>query len=398
MLWSRLLVLSPGEESIRLQDVVGFSQTVGSVIAALEKSEPAITNLQSDDVAAYRAIRGELSRWSGPIHTMVMNTTNHQRGLLLETAAARSGTFWQVIGYFIGILVLGTILILFLILQNRETRKLLSRAGEVEIRANDASNHLMHAIESFTDGFVLFDQDGRLQICNERYLTIFPKVADLATPGRSVEELARQSALRGHLWLRGVGVETWLDAHLKLFAQDESFEEQRLNDGRWIHVQGRKTNDGFHAVVYTDVTEMKHREAELAENTKRLEIALEKEVELSSMKSNFVATASHEFRTPLTTIFSAADLLHHYSDKMDEAQRLNYLEEIKREVSEMTRLLDDRHPVGAQTRSRHVFVQPGKGRFRIFVAQSRAGVAKSRRQQPRHQAEHRMRNFRCPDR
>ena len=93
-------------------------------------------------------------------------------------------------------------------------------------------------------------------------------------------------------------------------------------------------------MFYTDVTEMKHREAELAENTKRLEIALEKEVELSSMKSNFVATASHEFRTPLTTIFSAADLLHHYSDKMDEAQRLNYLEEIKREVSEMTRLLD----------------------------------------------------------
>ena len=135
--------------------------------------------------------------------------------LLLETAVARSGTFWQVIGYFIGILVSGTILILFLILQNRETRKLLSRAGEAEIRANDASNHLMHAIESFTDGFVLFDQDGRLQICNERYLTIFPKVADLATPGRSVEELARQSALRGQLWLRGVGVETWLDAHLK---------------------------------------------------------------------------------------------------------------------------------------------------------------------------------------
>ena len=95
------------------------------------------------------------------------------------------------------------------------------------------------------------------------------------------------------------------------------------------------------AVIYSDVSEMKQREAELAENSKRLELALETEVELSSMKSNFVATASHEFRTPLTTIFSAADLLQHYGDQMEDAEKLNYLEEIKQEVGEMTQLLDD---------------------------------------------------------
>ena len=339
--WSRLLVLNQGAESKRLREVDALSQTVARVIATLEKIEPKILNLQRNDAAAHGAIRDGLTALSGPIHTMVLNTTNHERGLRIETASARNDVFWQVIGYFIGILVSGTILILFLIWQNRETRKFLTRANEAEIRANEASTHLMHAIESFPDGFALFDQGGNLQICNARYKACYPKIADMATPGRAVAELAREAFIRGQFWESGVGVEEWVRDHLKLFALEESFEEQRLGDGRWIHVKGRKTSDGFNAMVYTDVTYMKLRESELAENSKRLEVALEKEVELSSMKSNFVATASHEFRTPLTTIFSAADLLHHYSHHMDDSQKLTYLVEIKKEVGEMTRLLDD---------------------------------------------------------
>ena len=311
------------------------------MIATLEKIEPDIVNLLTEDVATYQMLRADLLALGGPIHTMVLNTTNHDRGLRLETATARSDIFWQVVGYFIGILVSGTILVLFLLRQNRETRSLLARATEAEQQANEARTHLIHAIDSFTDGFALFDQDGRLQIWNERYLKSYPKIAGFAAPGRTVEELSREAYRRGQFGQIEAGIEEWVREQQKLFNLNERFSEQRLSDGRWIHVKGRKTSDGFNAIVYSDVSEMKQREAELAENSKRLELALEKEVELSSMKSNFVATASHEFRTPLTTIFSAADLLQHYSHQMDDITKLDYLEEIKQEVGEMTQLLDD---------------------------------------------------------
>lgn len=69
--------------------------------------------------------------------------------------------------------------------------------------------------------------------------------------------------------------------------------------------------------------------------------ALEKEKELTELKSRFISMTSHEFRTPLTTIQSSAELLENYSHRWTEEKKLSHLLRIQTSVEHMTTLLND---------------------------------------------------------
>lgn len=74
---------------------------------------------------------------------------------------------------------------------------------------------------------------------------------------------------------------------------------------------------------------------------KELQKSIEKEQELSKMKTQFVATASHEFRTPLTTILSSAFLLENYTGTELENKKTTHINKIKQSVNNLTDLLND---------------------------------------------------------
>lgn len=63
--------------------------------------------------------------------------------------------------------------------------------------------------------------------------------------------------------------------------------------------------------------------------------------ELGTLKSRFVSMISHEFRTPMSTILSAAELLEHYGQQWDADDRLAQLQLIQNTVQHMTQVLDD---------------------------------------------------------
>jgi signal transduction histidine kinase len=74
--------------------------------------------------------------------------------------------------------------------------------------------------------------------------------------------------------------------------------------------------------------------------------ALEKEQELSELKSRFVSMTSHEFRTPLSTILSSAELLQHYQHSLTEEKKHKHLQRIQTAVHHMNQLLNDVGAIG----------------------------------------------------
>jgi signal transduction histidine kinase len=74
--------------------------------------------------------------------------------------------------------------------------------------------------------------------------------------------------------------------------------------------------------------------------------ALSKEKELSDLKSRFVSMASHEFRTPLSTILSSASLAAKYVDTSEQEQRNKHIQRIKSSVSNLTNLLNEFLSIG----------------------------------------------------
>jgi len=69
--------------------------------------------------------------------------------------------------------------------------------------------------------------------------------------------------------------------------------------------------------------------------------ALQKEKELSEIKSRFVSMASHEFRTPLSTVLSSASLIGRYTKEEEQINRDKHIKKIKESVKHLNDLLED---------------------------------------------------------
>ncbi len=90
-----------------------------------------------------------------------------------------------------------------------------------------------------------------------------------------------------------------------------------------------------------EVDKRKAIQRDLERYQKELAVALEKEKELNQLKTRFVSMVSHEYRTPLTVIYTSAELLEQYFRSADEEKHEMHLDRIRTSVNGMTSLLED---------------------------------------------------------
>ena len=96
-------------------------------------------------------------------------------------------------------------------------------------------------------------------------------------------------------------------------------------------------------IEYSNELEQKvaERTHDLSVSEAKLEKALEKERELNELKSRFVSMASHEFRTPLTSILASSDLIKIYNQRGDLEKQKKHIDRIKSSVNNLTSILND---------------------------------------------------------
>lgn len=204
---------------------------------------------------------------------------------------------------------------------------------------------LQAVIDHIPDIITVQNRQGYVQLVNQYTAQCFD-TTPAALVGKTISELA----LKPHEIARlGQLTDEVLTRQQALFVSDGRLGE-RDYQANLIPLAGASAADDQVLIVAADITE--RRAAEVA-----LQKALETERELSELKSGFITTASHEFRTPLAIILSTIDTLRAYRHKLADAQINLRLERIADQVHHLTDMMENVFDL-ARMQARRVSFQP----------------------------------------
>ena len=149
-----------------------------------------------------------------------------------------------------------------------ELRKAKERAEEAEATLHDAVN-------SISEGFVIYDRDDRMVLCNDAYRKLYPHNAAFLVPGVKFEDLLHGSLAKGYYPEAVSGEAEWSAEFLRAHRAAESQFEQQTSHGKWIRVSEYRMRNGGIAGLRMDITLLKRAQLALQESEARLDRAQE---------------------------------------------------------------------------------------------------------------------------
>ena len=211
----------------------------------------------------------------------------------------------------------------------------LRQRERVEDERATARRTLENALESMSDGFVMFDPHDRLIACNSRYKDFYKISAPFIVPGALFDDIMREGALRGQYPQAQGDIEKFVSDSKTFHRGNHPPMERLLPDGRWVLITERRTPDGGVVGIRTDITPLKRAMQELATARDTARAAGE-------AKSQFLARMSHELRTPLNGILGFSELL--LDDQrldIDQQQKIRNLHDAGKHLLELVNGLLD---------------------------------------------------------
>ncbi|MGA8996888.1 MAG: adenylate/guanylate cyclase domain-containing protein, partial [Pseudolabrys sp.] len=215
----------------------------------------------------------------------------------------------------------------------------LRRAEQGRLRSE---KRLAEAIESISEGFVCYDGEDQLVICNSCYRNLlYPGLDVDLSAGTTFESIIRRAAERGYVKDAEGRVEEWIAERLQQHRNPREPQVQQRGDGRWVMVSERRTEDGGTVSVYSDITELKQREQDLTEKSNAL-------AELSSKLAKYLAPQVYDSifsgqqdvkivskRKKLTVCFSDLVGFTEITDKMESEDLTHLLNHYLTEMSKI---------------------------------------------------------------
>lgn len=186
-------------------------------------------------------------------------------------------------------------------------------------RARRAEERLTDAVESLPDGFVLYDAEDRLVLCNQRYREIYADSADLLLPGAQFADIIRAGVARGQ-YPEAVGNEAaWCRQRILEHLNPGDPIEQELPGDRWLRIQERRTREGGLVGYRLDITKLKRQGRELTNLawTDSLTGALNRHRFMELAETEIARSVRHS--TKLSMLLLDADHFKAVNDKFGHA-------------------------------------------------------------------------------